>query len=76
MNAHVIDLSDETEAWATARAEAEGFATLSDWVAFQVQRQKDAETLRAALTANDPVPLSEFDDAFFAELDRIADGAA
>lgn len=53
MNAHVIDLSDETEAWATARAEAEGFATLSDYVAHLVQRQKDAEALRAMLTEGD-----------------------
>lgn len=76
MNTHVVELPDETEAWAVERARSEGFATVSDWVAFLVQRQKDGETLRVRLLANDPVPVSEFDDAFFAELDRVIDGAA
>ena len=76
MTMHVVELPDETEAWAAERARTEGFATVSDWVAFPVQRQKDGETLRARLTSNDPVPLSEFGDAFFAELDRMIDGTA
>ena len=46
MNMVVVDLPDETGTWATAKAEAEGFLTLSDYVASLVQRQKDAETLR------------------------------
>ncbi len=49
MNIHVVELPDETELWAKARAEAEGFLTLSDYVAHLVQQQKDIETLRAKL---------------------------
>lgn len=49
MNIHVVELPDETELWAQARAEAEGFLTLSDYMAHLVQQQKDIETLRAKL---------------------------
>ncbi len=76
MNMVVVDLPEETGTWATAKAEAEGFLTLSDYVASLVQRQKDAEQLRAALVAAEPVPLAAFDDSFFAALDKIATDAA
>jgi hypothetical protein len=76
MQTHLVELSEETELWAKARAEAEGFLTLSDYVASLVQQQKDAEHLRAALVAADPVPLAAFDDGFFAALDKIATNAA
>ncbi len=76
MQTHIVELSEETELWAKARAEAEGFLTLSDYVASLVQQQKDAEQLRAALVAADPVPLAEFDDSFFAALHKIATDAA
>lgn len=76
MQTHLVELSEETELWAKARAEAEGFLTLSDYVASLVQQQKDAEQLRAALVAADPVPLAAFDDSFFATLHKIATDAA
>jgi hypothetical protein len=49
MNTVVVELPDETDAWAKAKAEAEGFLTLSDYMAHLVQQQKDIETLRAKL---------------------------
>lgn len=49
MNIHVVELPDETDTWAKARAEAEGFLTLSDYMAHLVQQQKDIETLRGKL---------------------------
>lgn len=76
MTIHVVELPDETELWAKARAEAEGFLTLSDYVASLVQQQKDAEQLRAALVDAEPIPLSAFDDSFFAALDKAATDAA
>ncbi len=76
MNTVVVDLPEDTGTWARAKAEAEGFLTLSDYLASLVQQQKDAEHLRAALVAADPVPLAAFDDGFFAALDKIATNAA
>ncbi len=49
MKIHVVELPEETDLWAQARAEAEGFLTLSDYLASLVQEQKDIETLRAKL---------------------------
>ena len=49
MKIHVVELSEETDLWARAKAEAEGFLTLSDYLASLVQEQKDIETLRAKL---------------------------
>lgn len=72
MNMHVVELPDETDAWAKAKAEAEGFLTVSDYVAHLVQQQKDGDLLRAALEAAQSVPLDAFDDAFFLSLDRLA----
>lgn len=48
---HVVELPDETDAWAKAKAEAEGFLTVSDDVAHLVQQQKEIEVLRAKLLA-------------------------
>lgn len=62
MNMHVVELPDETEAWAQARAEAEGFLTLSDYMAFLVQQQKDIETLRTKLMEGTVGPTIGFDE--------------
>ncbi|MEY4983433.1 MAG: hypothetical protein RIR62_1699 [Pseudomonadota bacterium] len=75
MNAHVVELPDETEAWATARAEAEGFATLSDYMAHLVQRQKDIETLRAMLAEGQEDGTHDW-TAVEAELHQILSSAA
>lgn len=48
---HVVELPDETDAWAKAKAEAEGFLTVSDYVAHLVQQQKEIEVLREKLLA-------------------------
>ncbi len=49
MNMVVVELPEETDTWAKAKAEAEGFLTLSDYMAHLVQQQKDIEALRAKL---------------------------
>lgn len=49
MNTVVVDLPEDTGTWARAKAEAEGFLTLSDYLTSLVQEQKDIETLRAKL---------------------------
>lgn len=69
-----VSVSSEVMGWAKAEAEAQGFATPEDYAAFLLQRAKDGSDLRAKLLTADPVPLSEFDAAFFASLDRIASG--
>lgn len=51
MNMHVVELPEETDTWAKAKAEAEGFLTVSDYVAHLVQQQKEIEALRARLLA-------------------------
>lgn len=71
----VVELPAETEAWALAKAKDEGFLSLSDYVAALVQQQQDAAKLRVMLQVGDPIPATAFDDAFFADLDRIATGA-
>lgn len=76
MNMHVVELPDETEAWARSKAEAEGFLTLSDYMVFLVEQKKDADALRDRILANDPVPVSRFDDAYFAKLTGLARGGA
>lgn len=48
---HVVELPDETDAWAKTKAEAEGFLTVSDYVAHLVQQQKEIEVLREKLLA-------------------------
>lgn len=72
MNMVIVELPEETDTWAKARAEAEGFLTLSDYMAHLVQQQKDADLLRAALLDAPAVPLDDFDDAFFGGLAEIA----
>ena len=69
-----VAVSSEVMGWAKAEAEAQGFSTAEDYAAFLLQRAKDSGDLRATLLAADPVPLSEFDESFFASLDRIASG--
>lgn len=71
-----LSVSAEVMGWAKAEAEAQGFASPEAYAAHILQRAKDGSDLRATLLAADPVPLSEFDESFFASLDRIASGEA
>lgn len=62
MNMVIVELPEETDTWAKARAEAEGFLTLSDYMAHLVQQQKDIETLRAKLLSGMEGESISFDD--------------
>ncbi len=59
---HVVELPDETDAWAKTKAEAEGFLTVSDYVAHLVQQQKEIEVLRTKLLAGMEGESFSFDD--------------
>lgn len=65
-----IPVSSDVIGWAKAEAEAQGFGSPEAYAAHLLMRAKDGSDLRAALLAADPVPVSEFDDAFFEDLDR------
>ena len=65
-----IPVSSDVMGWAKAEAEAQGFPSPEAYAAHVLQRAKDGSDLRAALLGAVPVPVSEFDDAFFADLDR------
>ena len=70
MNSVTISIEADTEAWAEEKARAAGFASVSEYLAYLVQRERDVERFREKLMAAVPVPVSEFDEAFFADLDR------
>ena len=70
MNSVTISIEAATEAWAEEKARAAGYASASEYLAHLVQRERDVEQFRATLLAAAPVPVSEFDEAFFADLDR------
>ena len=65
-----ISVSNDVLGWAKAEAAAQGFESPEAYAAHVLQRAKEGSDLRATLLAADPVPVSEFDDAFFEDLDR------
>jgi hypothetical protein len=70
MNSVPISIVAETEVRVEERARAAGFASATAYPAHRVQREQDVEPFRAILLAAVPVPVSEFDAAFFGDLER------
>lgn len=49
MNSVTISIEAATEAWAEEKARAAGFASVSEYLAYLVQRERDVEHLRSML---------------------------
>lgn len=61
MNSVTISLEADTEAWAEEKARAAGFASVSEYLAYLVQRERDVERLRSMLDVDgtDAVAMDE-----------------
>lgn len=69
-----LSLPEDLIDWTKSEADARGFPSPEAYAAHLLQRAKDGADLRTTLLAADPVPVSEFNESFFASLDRIATG--
>lgn len=63
-----ISLPAEMKAFVDEQVREKGFMSSSEYIRDLLRDQREIADFRAMLDATTPVPISEFDDAFFARL--------
>jgi antitoxin ParD1/3/4 len=63
-----ISLPDDMKAFVDEEVRARGFMSSSEYVRDLIRQQREVADLRAKLDQAQPVPISAFDSAYFAQL--------
>ncbi len=63
-----ISLPDDMKAFVDEEVRTRGFMSSSEYVRDLIRQQREVSDLRAKLDEAQPVPISSFDSAYFAQL--------